>query len=196
MKIKIPSIKKLSKKDIGYLIQVILSWSFINLAFNMFGLWITKLLNESAYTYFENIMYEFVNPLLIQSAIFGICLLGAFLFMKNKKLSNYAFVLFQFVVLHAIFISHLKIHHGLHFVTTFKDFGLQYMSYSGQYLVDILYLYFPISGNFDKGLFMPDNLGTFYIHWILLNILYYFAITWITGQFVKVFMPDSSEIKA
>jgi hypothetical protein len=70
-----------------------------------------------------------------------------------------------------------------------------YLSYSGQYLIDILYLYFPVNGNFDNGVFMPSNIGTFYIHWILLNILYYFAITWISIKVAKFFFENKINMK-
>jgi hypothetical protein len=57
-----------------------------------------------------------------------------------------------------------------------------------------LYLYFPINGNFDNGVFQPDNLGTFYIHWILLNIVYYFGLTWISLKAAKINFKKKSKI--
>jgi hypothetical protein len=89
----------------------------------------------------------------------------------------------------------LKINNGFHFVTTFNNLGLKYLSLCGQYLIDILYLYFPINGNFENNLFMPANLGTFYIHWILLNLVYYFALTCITIITVKYLFVKKIKIK-
>jgi len=186
---------KISKSETVYLSQIILTWIFINLSFNLFGLFITKLLNEANFTYMESIANEFVKPLAIQSFIFSVCLTLAYLFIKNKKVSFYAFALFQFVVFHIIFILNLKIHHGMHFESTFKNVGMVYLSYSGQYLIDILYLYFPINGNFDHGAFMPSNIGTFYIHWILLNVLYYFTITWISIKVARFFFETKMKVK-
>ena len=194
MKNNIFTLNKLTKSDGISLIQFILSWTFINLFFNMVGLWISKQLDEEEYSYFKSISNEFVKPIFLQSILFGIFLVAGYLFLKHKKYSIYIYALFQFLVVHIIFLLNLKIHHGLHFVSTFKDAGLLYLTYSGQYLIDILYLYFPINGNFDKGMFMPDNLGTFYLHWIILNILYYFAISWLTVKFVKVFINNKPEI--
>lgn len=185
---------KLTKQDMKYLVQIFLTWTFFNLTFNMFGLLITKLLNETEYTYLESIANEFVKPLIIQSLLFGVCILAAFMFMKNKKLAHYLFVLVQFVVFHIIFILSLKIHHGLHFVSTFHNLGLQYLSINGQYLIDVLYLYFPINGNFENNMFMPDNTYTFYLHWIFLNLVYYFGLTWITIKTVKYLFDHKSEI--
>lgn len=185
---------KISKSKIKHISQIILSWTFINLAFNLIGLWISKLLNEADYTYIESIGNEFVKPLVIQSVLFGICLSIAVIYLKNKKLYNYFYVFVQFVIFHGIFFLNLKIHHGIHFETTFNNLGLRYLSYSGQYLIDVLYLYFPINGNFDNGAFMPGNIGTFYLHWILLNLVYYVVITWISIQVAKFFFENNTEI--
>ena len=176
---------QIAKKDTYFLLQLILIWTFINVTFNMFGLWFTKLLNPEEFSYLDNIMYEFVRPLGIQSLIFGVCTAIAWFFLKNKKIALYSFVAFQFLVFHVIFFLNIKIHHGMHFVTMFNNPGLQYLSICGQYIVDILYLYFPVNGNFENKLFMPDNIGTFYLHWILLNIVYYAGLTWVAMKTVK-----------
>lgn len=186
---------KFSKPDINHLVQIILTWTFFNLTFNMFGLLITKLINEAEYTYLDSIANEFVKPLIIQSLLFGVCISAAFMFLKNKKLAHYLFVLVQFVVFHIIFILNLKIHHGLHFVSTFHNLGLQYLSINGQYLIDVLYLYFPINGNFENNMFMPDNVYTFYLHWIFLNLVYYFGLTGITIKTVKYLFDHNAEIQ-
>jgi len=186
---------KISTSEIKSIVRTIVSWTFLNLALNMIGLFITKLLNAAEYGYFESITNEFVKPLIVQSLLFGICLTVGFAFLKNKKYAPYAFAAFQFIIFHVIFFLNLKIHHGLHFESTFTNFGLSYLSYCGQYLVDILYLYFPISGIFENGLFKPDNLGTFYIHWILLNIVYYFAITWVSLKVTTFFFKNKTDIQ-
>ena len=186
---------KRAKSEIIYITQLFLTWTFINLTLNMFGLWFTKLLNPAEFTYLDSVSNEFVKPLIVQSLMFGICSAVAYLFMKNKKLALYSFFALQFVVFHVVFFLNIKIYHGMHFVSTFHNPGLQYLSYCGQYLVDILYLYFPVNGNFDNGQFMPDNIGTFYIHWILLNIVYYLGLTWMSVKAVKYFF-GSSEKKA
>jgi hypothetical protein len=184
---------KISKSDTRYLIQLILTWTFINITLNMFGLWFTKLLNPAEFTYLDSITYEFIRPLVIQSLIFGVCIATAHLFLKNKKLALYSFVALQFVAFHVVFFLNIKIYHGMHFVSTFHNPGLQYLSYCGQYMVDILYLYFPVNGNFENGQFMPDNIGTFYIHWILLNIVYYFGLTWLAVKAVKYFFESNEK---
>lgn len=185
---------KLSKTETKNLVEIILVWTFLNLTFNMFGLMISKLLNPAEFTYLENIANEFVKPLLIQSLLFGICLTVAFIYLKNKKFSFYLFVLVQFVVFHIIFLLSLKIHHGLHFVSTFNNLGLQYLGLNGQYLIDVLYLYFPINGTYENNMFMPANILTFYLHWILLNLVYYAALTWISIKTVKYFFENKTEI--
>jgi len=37
-------------------------------------------------------------------------------------------------------------------------------------------------------------LGTFYIHWILLNIVYFIALTWISLRVAKFFFENRKEI--
>ena len=187
---------KFYELKIKYLGQIIIIWTFVNLALNMVGLLLTKLLSEAEFTFIESIANEIVKPLLIQSLLFSICLLLGYIFMKNKKLSHYTFVLFQLVVFHLIFFLNLKIHHGIHFASTFHNIGIRYLSYSGQYLIDILYVYFPLNGNFENGAFMPDNIGTFYLHWILLNIVYYFALTWISIKVSKFFFENNTKIQS
>ena len=181
---------KISKPEINYLAQTILTWTLINIALNLIGLSITKLLEKGEFTFMENIGNEFVKPLAIQTFLFSLCLVPAFIFLKNKKWSFYAFAFFQVLIFHLIFVLNLKIHPGIHFASTFHNPGIVYLSYCGQYLIDVLYQYFPINGNFENGAFTPASLGTFYIHWILLNIVYYFAITWISIRVANFFFEN------
>ena len=185
---------KVTKPEIKYLGQLIFTWTFLYLSLNMIGLFITKLLNGAEFSYIDSVRNEFVIPLIIQTLLFGICLTAGYLLLKRKKYTAYIFVAFQFIVFHIIFFLNLKIHHGMHFETTFNNIGLKYLSNTGQYLIDILYLYFPINGNFENGLFQPDNLGTFYIHWILLNIVYYLGLTWISIQVARFFFENKPDI--
>lgn len=185
---------KLNKSEITYLVQIIGIWAFINLIFNMFGLWFTKLLNPEEFSYLDSVGREFVKPLVIQLLIFAICSTATYVFLKKKKLAFYSFVAVQFVVFHVIFLLNFKFNNGMHFASTFANPGIQYLSYCGQYLVDVLYLYFPINGNFDNGMFAPTNIGTFYIHWIILNIVYYLFLTWISIITTKYFFETKVEV--
>jgi hypothetical protein len=186
---------KLLKSEIKYLSQIVFVWTFINLILNLAGIFITKLLNKTEYAYLEDVTNEFIKPLAIQFLLFGICLLVGFVLLKNKKIAHYTFAAFQFLVFHVIFLLNLNFKNGGHFETTFSNYGLKYLSYTGQYLVDILYLYFPINGNFENNLFMPSNTGTFYIHWILLNLVYYVAITWLSIKVTKLIFKSNCGIQ-
>jgi hypothetical protein len=174
-----------SKIDFNYLAKLILTWTYLNFALNLLGLGISKLLNDAAYTYPDNVFVEFFGPILLQSLLFGILFLIGFLFLKNKNLAKYVFVSAQFLVFHLVFLFNLHIHNGLHFATSFSNFGLKYLSLSGQYLVDVLYLYFPITGNFQNGIFAPDFIEAFYIHWIFMTLLYYLLISLLSVVAVK-----------
>jgi hypothetical protein len=184
---------KITKSELIYIGQVILTWTFVNIAVNMLGLWFSKLLNAVEFTYLESITNEFVKPILIQSFLFGFCLLLGYQFLKDKKKAIYVFTILQIIVFHIILFLSIKIHHGLHFVSTFNNFGLQYLSNCGQYLVDVLYVYFPIDGTFDNGKFLPVNFYSFYLHWIFLNLVYYFGLTWSSVKLLKLFTEKSVE---
>jgi len=171
--------RKIDKKEWLYIVKLIFTWILIDVAANLFGLWISKLLNEAEYTYPDSIFNEFTRPIFFQSLLFGICIVLGTIFIKKKKVVVYTFSLLQVLIFHFIFLINLRINHGIHFVSAFKNWGVQYLSSFGQYLVDILYLRFPINGNFSNEVFAPDNLGTFYLHWIFLNLVYYFAISWV-----------------
>jgi len=188
--------RKVSKSDMLKIVQIVCTWIIIDVAANLIGLWITKHLNEAEYTYPENILNEFVMPILIQTILFAVCLSLGFVFFKKKKFVPYIFTAFQVLVFHSIFIANTAIHQGIHFISNFDDIGIRYLSYSGQYLVDVLYIYFPINGNFENNMFLPINVGTFYIHWILLNLVYYFAITWLSVKSAKFLFDTKQEIKA
>ena len=179
---------KISKFEVKPFIQVIITWTFLNFAANLIGLLISKFLNEPNYEYPENVFNEFTGPILVQSLLFGVFFTVGYLLLKKKNLAQYAFGTFQLVVFHLIFIFSLKINQGVHFVSSFNNIGLKYLSYFGQYLIDTLYLYFPVNGYFQNGVFAPENLGTFYIHWIFLTIAYYFAISWLSVIITKYFL--------
>lgn len=178
---------KITSPEIWVICGTTLYWAFINLTLNLIGLWIAKLLNQTLYEYPDNVLFEFFAPILVQSLVFGLFFGLATSFFKKHRLSKFAFVAVQFVVFHLIFIFNLRFSHGIHFVTSYHNIGLKYLSYFGQYFTDILYLYFPITGNFQNGIFAPDNLGTFYIHWILLNLIYYFGISWLSVKAYTLF---------
>lgn len=178
---------KISKTDIGFLLKNILIWTLLNFAFNLLGLWISKLIYAAGFNSLESVSNEFVKPILLQSLLFAVCFATAYILLKNKKLSYYIFTLIQFVLFHLIFFFNIKLNNGLHFETTIGNWGLKYLSYQGQYLVDILYLYFPIDGNFENGMFIPLNTGLFYIHWVLLVLLYFAVLTWISKVASKFF---------
>ena len=179
--------RKISKQDVFYLVTITLTWLFINFAGNLIGLWITKMINEAEYQYPDSIWFEFVIPGLVQTLVFGLLFTAAFYFLKKKRFAPYAFTAFQFVAFNLFFIINLKINHGLHFVSTFKNIGVRYMSYFGQSMVDIL----PITGTFNQSVFAPDKTGIFYIYWVLLNIGCYVGITWLSIITAKYFLGIS-----
>ena len=122
---------KITKTDISYLVQNIFVWLFINFSFNLLGLWISKLLDKAGFNYLQSITNEFVKPLLIQSAVFIIIFILAYVFLKNRKITLYIFTLFQVLAFHIIFVINLSTNHMIHFETTLDDWGLEYLSNMG-----------------------------------------------------------------
>lgn len=183
---------KILKSEIKYLITILLTWFFINFVANVLGMWLTKVLNRAAFSYPENVFNEFIAPILIQSLLFGICTSVAYIFLKKKNLAFYVYVAFQFVAFHIIFALNSGFHNGLFFVSKFDDPGIIYLSYCGSYLIDILYLYFPINGYFQKGIFMPTNVGMFYVHWFLLPLVYSFVISWVSVKIAMLFFKNKA----
>ncbi len=175
----------ITKNDINYLIKNILTWTFLNFSFNLIGLWISKLIDKEGFNYIANISNEFVQPLLIQAFLFAIIFSIAYVFLNNRKLTIYVFVLIQVVVFHLIFVLNLKTTNMIHFETLLDDSGLKYLSNMGQYLVDILYIYVPLEGIFKNNVFIPKNTGLFYLQWIFLVLLYFAFVSYLTPKVIN-----------
>jgi len=181
-------------KDVKNITKFILVWSILNAILNLFGLWLSKLINEAEYSFLNNIMTEFVKPLLFQSFIYIICYVLAFQFLKNKNLAKYSFLIIQTLIFHIIFFLNIEYDNGFFFSSTFRNPGLVYLGVNGQYLIDILYQYIPISGNFEYGQFIPFNNAMFYLQWVFLVLLYFFGLTWITKPVERFFFENNEKV--
>ena len=181
-------------KDVINITKFTLVWSILNAILNLFGLWLSKLINEAEYTYLANIMTEFVKPLLIQTLIFIICYAIAFQFLKNKNLAKYSFLIVQTLIFHIIFFLNIEYDNGFFFTSTFRNPGLVYLGVNGQYLIDILYQFIPIAGNFEYGQFIPFNNAMFYLQWVFLVLLYFFGLTWITKPVERFFFENNNNV--
>ncbi len=166
-----------SKPDISVTLQQILVWLYLNVALNLIGLWIVKILAGSEFEHLQNIFNEFIKPLIIQTLIFTVCIFAGHTFLKNKKLSVYLFVLIQFLLFNLIFLFNLKSgENGIHFETTLNNPGLHYFSYNGQYLVDIINYIKPLKGEFEE-IFKPASYSMFYLYWVILINVYFLALS-------------------
>jgi hypothetical protein len=184
---------KLAFSELKYVSRLSLVWLLLNVLLNITGLFITKIISGSSYIYLQSILRDFTHPLFYQFIMFvAITIIVAFL--KNFKLSNYIFPALQFLIFNILFLTGLKFNGGMHFESTFTDFGIQYMSKFGQYLVDTFYLIYPMPGMFDEGMFIPASTGMFYLHWVLLNSVYYFALSWLTDATDKFFFGKYTEV--
>ncbi len=170
----------LSKPDIYFTLQFIPVWIYLNTAFNILGLWVIKQISGVEYQALQNIFTEFVLPIVIQTAIFSFCLFTGFTFLKNRNLSILLFVLLQFVLFNIIFLLNLKTSEGIYFESTWNNIGLHYLSYNGQYFVDIVQTLFPLSGDFEGNLFKPTETFKFYFYWVILTNVYYLLLSYIS----------------
>lgn len=186
---------KIEKKDAYSIIQIIISWIFLNFSLNLIGLWISKLLSKDEFIYLDNVFNEFSKPIIIQSVVFCIIFIPAYIFIKNKRLSYYAFTFVQALIFHVILFLNLKFKHGFYFKTTMDDWGLQYLGYNWQYMTDIVNIYLPVNGKFDSNLFMPANPFIFYLQWIFLTLAYFGGLSWLSVKFANFFF-NKSELQA
>ncbi len=188
MKLKINA---LDKPAILFLLPRIFVFAYLDFALNLIGLFINKIISKNEFIYIQQISSELLKPVFIQTVVFALCLILAYLFFKRKTITYYAFTIVQTVIFHIIFAANLRSHNGLIFGCQLKNQGLQCLSNNGQYLTDLMSLFKPLNGNFDGGLFIPASAGLFYVEWILLVLIYFAVLTWLT-KIVSNFLFDKS----
>ncbi len=178
---------QLNKSIIYHIGNRLFFWTMLNFSLNLFGLWFSKILLKENFIFLESVRNEFIIPLVIQSVLFGICFGIAYFILKNKKISWLAFGAFQFLALHIAFLSGLKFVGGIHFETTISHLGLRYLGYQGQYLIDFLFISKPLDGNFENGIFKPENSFLFYTIWVFSISLYFVGISWVSEKISEFF---------
>lgn len=169
-----------NKSTLHQVLNRVAFFTLLNFTSNLVGLWFNKLITKENFLYPESIANEFVMPLIIQSIIFGLCIGAAYILLKNNKWSWLAFAAFQFLVLHIALFMGIHFKGGMHFETTINNPGLRYLSYNGQYLVDVLFTNKPLTGNFENGIFAPKSSLLFYFQWVVSIIIYYVVLSWLT----------------
>jgi hypothetical protein len=97
----------------------------------------------------------------------------------------YSFAFIQTIIFHGILLNNLvKDEHGVRVETIFKE-DIIYLMYNSQGMIDIISAHYPLFGDYDHGLFIPDSSAWFYILWIALPIFYYLMITYLTDKITK-----------
>lgn len=170
-----------TKPDTGFALQFLITWIYINAALNILGLWAIKFISGSDYQALQNVFVEFVKPMLIQAVIFAVCLFAGLSLLKNRTLALMLFVILQFVAFNLIFLFNLTTSGGIHFETTWSSLGLQYLSFNGQYMVDIIQTLYPLSGEFEGEIFKPSETLRFYFYWVILTNIYYLLLTYVSS---------------
>lgn len=183
----------LSKSSLYHILNRLAFFTVLNFSLNLVGLWFNKLITKENFLYPDSISNEFVIPIIIQSIVFGLSFAAATILLKNKKFTLLAFAAVQFVLLHLAFITGLKFTGGVHFETLINHVGLRYLSYNGQYLVEVLFTNKPLNGNFENGVFAPLSTLQLYFQWIISILIYYISISWLNEKISSFFSVNKSK---
>ncbi len=191
------------QEHIKYLTWTILIWSTINLMFNLIGLGTKELLREND-SYFDLDILLILKHLGFQSLIFGLSLSISFLLTVKRQVSLYSFPVVQFLIFHFIFLIGLETEDNqYYFVSSWTSFELSYLLFNQQELIDIISVFNPMGGTFEDGVFIVGDLFRLYSVWILLTLIYFFTLTWLTGTIMnriestghnKKFMPAAGDV--
>jgi hypothetical protein len=105
----------------------------------------------------------------------------------DKKYFLFFYPITLTIIYNLIFIFNLGIDEGqILFLADDSGFSIKYLLINGQTIPDILNSFMPLEGIFDGGIFCPNDTAYFYILWILLPILYYFGLSWITNKIINM----------
>jgi len=172
----------LTKEWKQYLTLTALTWIGVNLLLNLVGLVIGELLEPST---FGIDIFWFAERLFVQFAGFTLTFILSIALTRRRVLSLYAFSLMQFMVFHVIFFADLTSdENGYYFISQMDSWSVWYLMANHQELIDIVSYFYPTSGTFEDGMFIPE-LTTFYSVWIAMTLVYFVVITWLTGMVVN-----------
>ncbi len=174
------------REDIKYVIRTIVLWTAINLILNLIGLGTVELLSEYSDNVDLNLLWH-LKFIAFQTLIFSATLTTVYVLTRKKKISLYSFTVLQLILFHLIFFMNL-VDYGdgkYYFSVTDLSWEYSYLFANGQNLLDIIGIFDPLTGTFEDGMFIPDNLFRFYSVWILLTILYFSFISWWTDKLLK-----------
>jgi hypothetical protein len=179
----------LTKEYKQYLVRTILTWVGINLLLNLVGLVIGELLELSPFG--VDILW-ISQHLFVQSVGFTLIFISTIFLTHRRVLSLYAFTGVQFVVFHLIFLTDLTWEdNGYHFISQMDSWNVWYLMANQQTLTDLVSMFYPTYGTFEDGMFIPE-LTTFYLVWIVLTLLYFVGVTWLTNVVVN-FIQEKNE---
>jgi hypothetical protein len=90
------------------------------------------------------------------------------------------------VILHSIFFTHLeRWDEKIVFVANDPSLLMSYLTHNYPYFFDIMYLFGGFEVFFDGGFFVPSNTLYYYVTSIVLPVLYYFLITFVSIKVSK-----------
>ncbi len=165
------------RRSIGF---PILFWALIDLALNLLGLGLSRLLTPEDQYFPADVPFHLSQAGIQVLAFSGSFVLCYFL-TKRWRFSIYFFTVIQIIIFHVIFFKNLTIEAGeLQFVADFPSWELTYLQITAQDLVDVVSVFSPMTGIFDDGFFIPNSLFRFYSVEIFLTLLYYFLLSWVT----------------
>jgi len=173
--------------SIRFICWIVLIWTSINILLNFAGLIIKNWLSDEYEFHFD--LFWHGKYLAYQTLTFSLVFMLVYFISRRRKLAIYSFVVLQLIAFHIIFFTNLETNENItRFTTSWPSFELTYLESNGQEIVDIISIYDPMTGTFDDGIFSPEKTFRFYLAWILLPLLYFLTLCWLTEDFGKRIM--------
>ncbi len=174
------------KQTVKYVIKFISIWVFLNFILNETALFMASLLNHNFYSIITDSLRD-LEYLAIQALLFGLIFTIASKHFTNKIVSSYLFVIFQSLIFHVVFLLNIETHDNtVIFSTTWDNIGLKYLDYNGTETTYLIGHFLPLYGNFEDGIFIPENIYIFYFLWIFTPLVYFALLTWLTMKVIRI----------
>lgn len=157
--------------------KFILIWSGIHISINLLLFFIRIYVIDDESNSFNDFFY-LSKYVLLQILIFtSITMICKFL-LNERRVVYFSFPIIQSIILHFLFLKKLKLtDDGCKFTAEFFDFEVKYLEMNLQEFSSILLYYFPFTGIFESGFYVPDNTIYSYLLLVFSIVIYYFIIT-------------------
>ncbi|MDD4582541.1 MAG: hypothetical protein PHH25_09270 [Bacteroidales bacterium] len=168
------------------ILHIAFVWIWIHFVISLIGFIALFSFDSFFRVYFLDSLLPFTKALLFQTGYFALFIF-IFKLLKFKKINFlYAFSILQCVILHSIFFTHLeRWDEKIVFAANDPSLLMSYLTHNYPYFFDIMYLFGGFEVFFDGGFFVPSNTLYYYVTSIVLPVLYYFLITFVSIKVSK-----------